>query len=184
MKILWLVLLLSVASFFASATEIASKDDVLKSVVTQVQTGSYQNTDPNHVNSANLTLVSAPSPELSATGGRSQAPVQFIVAAQPPKPVEHHFFDRTNAIGFAIHAAIRTADATQSCIMIGRGRQENWLPMKSCAGVATYSLSMIPAQIGASYLMHRWGHHRLERLMPYAWSIPSAAGIAVSTRSW
>jgi hypothetical protein len=109
----------------------------------------------------------------------------FIVAATPAEPVvTHRLFDRTNRIGFAIHAAIRAADAAQTCVALRNGAREAWLPMKGCAGIAAYSLSMVPAQIGTSYLLHRRGYHKMERLMPYLWAAPSAAGIAVSMRAW
>jgi len=108
----------------------------------------------------------------------------LMIATTPANVVPHRFFDRENLIGTAIHAAVRTADAVQTCMLLGRGAREAWLPMKGCPAIAAYSFSMIPAQIGNSYLMHRSGHHKLERWMPYLWSAPSAAGIAVSLKSW
>jgi hypothetical protein len=108
----------------------------------------------------------------------------FIIAVAPAKVETHRFFDRANLIGTTIHAAVRVADATQTCILVGRGAREAWLPMKGCPAIAAYSLSMVPAQIGSSYLMHRSGRHKLEKLMPYLWAAPSAAGIGVSMRAW
>jgi hypothetical protein len=96
----------------------------------------------------------------------------------------HRFFDRENVVGIVVHAAIRSADAAQTCTFMGHNAKEAWLPMKSCSGVAAYSLSMIPAQIATSYFLHRRGAHRLERLTPYLWAAPSAAGIAISARAW
>jgi hypothetical protein len=97
----------------------------------------------------------------------------------------HRFFDRQNIIGFAVHGAVRVADSTQSCILLGRsGRQEAWLPTKTCASITAYSLSMVATQILGSYGLHRGGYHALERWLPYAWAAPSAAGIAVSIKAW
>ncbi len=97
----------------------------------------------------------------------------------------HAFFDRKNTIGFAVHGAIRAADAAQTCALLNKpGRRESWLPMNSCGAIVGYSMSMIPAQIGSSYLLHRSGHHTLERWLPYFWAAPSAAGVAVSLRAW
>ncbi len=97
----------------------------------------------------------------------------------------HAFFDRKNTIGFAVHGAIRAADAAQTCALLNKpGRRESWLPMNSCGAIVGYSMSMIPAQIGSSYLLHRSGHHTLERWLPYVWAAPSAAGFAVSLRAW
>ena len=118
----------------------------------------------------------------------SHFPVQtsglFIVAVTPVDVAPHRFFDRANLIGIAIHAAVRTADAAQTCASINAGAHEAWLPMKGCPAIAGYSLSMVPAQIGSSYLMHRRGHHKLEKLMPYLWAVPSAVAIGVSARAW
>jgi hypothetical protein len=108
----------------------------------------------------------------------------FIVAATPAKVETHRFFDRANLIGTAIHAAVRTADAVQTCALLSRGGHEIWLPMKGCPAIAAYSLSMVPAQIGNSYLLHRSGHHKLEKWVPYLWAAPSAAGIGFSMRAW
>jgi hypothetical protein len=101
-----------------------------------------------------------------------------------PKPPVHRFFDRPNLIGLAVHTAIRSADAAQTCTFMGHGVKEVWLPMKTCPAIAAYSLSMVPAQMATSYLLHRRGYHRLERWTPYLWAAPSAAGIAVSMRTW
>jgi hypothetical protein len=108
----------------------------------------------------------------------------FIVAATPAKVETHRFFDRANIIGTAIHAAVRTADAVQTCALLSRGAREAWLPMKSCPAIAAYSLSMVPAQIASSYLMHRSGNYKMEKWMPYLWAAPSAVAIGVSIRAW
>ncbi|HZU21573.1 MAG TPA: hypothetical protein VE998_02005 [Terriglobales bacterium] len=89
----------------------------------------------------------------------------------------HNFFDRRELIDTSIHLGLRTVDAAQSC------RQdfvEEWLPFQSCRSIAAYSLSMVPLQLGAGYLLHRLGHHRLERVLPYAFSAGAASGIGKS----
>ncbi len=107
----------------------------------------------------------------------------FVMAATTPKPkATDKFFNRANLLGFSVHAAIRAADAAQTCERLGNGVHEAWLPMKSCASIAAYSMSMVPAQIATSYLLHRRGHYQLEKWMPYLWAAPSAAGIAISMR--
>ncbi len=136
------------------------------------------------------TFVGVTSP-LRLASAESRIPVSsadkpglFMIAPGSAIVVPHRFFDRENLIGVIIHAAIRTADVAQTCILLGRGAREAWLPMKGCPGIAAYSFSMIPAQIGNAYLLHRSGHHKLERWAPYLWSAPSAAGIAVSLKAW
>lgn len=124
----------------------------------------------------------------------SPAPSTNILAATmphktstetPTQAMTHRFFDRENLIGFAVHGAVRIADSTQSCMLLGKsGRQESWLPTKTCSSITAYSLSMVATQILGSYGLHRSGYHMLERWLPYAWAAPSAAGIAVSIKAW
>lgn len=135
------------------------------------------------VSNDNLFRIVAAEPALSVS---TYAPGNFMIAPVPvpEQTMTHRFFDRENLIGMAVHAAVRTADAVQTCTMLGRGAREAWLPMKGCAGITAYSLAMVPAQIGNAYLLHRTGHHKLERWMPYVWAAPSAAGIAYSMRTW
>jgi hypothetical protein len=120
----------------------------------------------------------------SSISARPITAASMVMVVSLPKPPVHPFFDHTNLVGIAVHTAIRTADAAQTCALIGGRIKEVWLPMKSCPAIAAYSLSMVPAQIATSYLLHRRGYHRLERWTPYLWAAPSAAGIAVSMRTW
>lgn len=148
-------------------------------------------TTENEVLTAN---VAVPAPLATTPNWRKGESIAFtaepagamILAVKPaPQPLEHRFFDRPNIIAFAVHGATRVADATQSCILLSKpGRRESWLPTQSCGAIAGYSVAMIPAQIGSSYILHRKGHHRLERWLPYAWATPSALGIALSVKAW
>jgi hypothetical protein len=88
------------------------------------------------------------------------------VAATTPAP--HAFWDRKNALLFSGVGVFRALDYTSTRNMRDRGRQEillsNWVvdnrPLFiSIEGAAT-GLS-----IGLSYLMHRTGHHKVERLI-------------------
>ena len=108
----------------------------------------------------------------------------FIIATPPAKVETHRFFNRANLIGIAVHTAVRSADAAQTCALLSRGAHEAWLPMKSCPAIAAYSLSMVPAQIASSYLMHRKRNYIMEKWMPYMWAAPSAVAIGVSMRAW
>jgi hypothetical protein len=123
-----------------------------------------------------------------ASSGATAATISYpVVIAEPAKVqnTSHRFMDRTNLIGMSVHATVRVADATQTCILLGRpGRREIWLPMHSCGAIAAYSVSMVPAQVGSSYMLHRTGHHKLERWLPYMWAAPSAVGVGLSVRSW
>jgi len=58
-------------------------------------------------------------------------------------PIEHHFWDKENDLLFAGVAAARTLDYH--------------------AGFAFIEAGATGVSIGASYLFHRYGHHKLER---------------------
>jgi hypothetical protein len=88
----------------------------------------------------------------------------------PAKP--HAFLDRTNLALFSADALVRSLDAestrafmTASC----RCFKEEVLPVaiaSSTPRMYAYSLGVAGAMVGAAYLAHRTGHHRLERLIP------------------
>jgi hypothetical protein len=79
---------------------------------------------------------------------------------------EHRFWDRTNDLLFAGVAASRTLDYFSTLNMRRRGRQEILLTnevVDNHAAFAVIEAAGTGASIGASYLFHRYGHHKLER---------------------
>jgi hypothetical protein len=78
----------------------------------------------------------------------------------------HSFFDRENIWLFSGVGAARTLDYFSTLNMRRRGRQEillsDWLVDHHAlfAGVEAGGTAL---SVGASYLLHRAGHHRLER---------------------
>jgi hypothetical protein len=93
-------------------------------------------------------------------------------AGQPPAststilPIEHHFGDKENDLLFAGVAAARTLDYFSTLNMRRRGRQEILLTNEAVdnhAGFAFIEAGATGVSIGASYLFHRYGHHKLER---------------------
>ena len=113
----------------------------------------------------------------SATAARAQeAP---LPAAAPPlrlaapeasqntiRAVEYRFWDKENDLLFAGVAAMRTADYFSTLNMRRRGRQEIFLTNEAVdnhAGFAFIEAGATSVSIGASYLFHRYGHHKLER---------------------
>lgn len=99
-----------------------------------------------------LELVSAPAPQ----GGQLEAPSQ------------HRFFDRENRGLFAIAAALSTADfaVTRANLQSG-GTELNPLVRpfaRSAAGLALNFAGQTIGTIGLSYVLHKTGHHRLERV--------------------
>jgi hypothetical protein len=87
------------------------------------------------------------------------------IVANPPVRV-HTFWDRTNRGLFAGIAVTRTLDYTSTINMQYRGREEILLPddvVLNRAGFAALEAASAATSIGISYLLHRTGHHRLER---------------------
>jgi hypothetical protein len=104
-----------------------------------------------------------PSPAETAHYGqaaRSQSSKTTIL------PIEHRFWDKENDLLFAGVAAARTLDYFSTLNMRRRGRQEIFLtnePVDNHAGFAFIEVGATGVSIGASYIFHRYGHHKLER---------------------
>jgi len=61
---------------------------------------------------------------------------------------------------------MRTLDYTSTLNMLRRGREEILLPgdvVRNHAGFAALEAASTATSIGISYLLHRAGHHKLER---------------------
>jgi hypothetical protein len=79
---------------------------------------------------------------------------------------EHHFWDRENDLLFTGVGAARTLDYFSTLNMRRRGRQEIFLTNEAVdnhAGFAAIEAGATGVSMGASYLFHRYGHHKLER---------------------
>jgi len=79
---------------------------------------------------------------------------------------EYRFWDKENDWLFAGVGASRTLDYFSTLNMRRRGRQEILLTndaVDNQAGFAAIEASATGVSIGASYLFHRYGHHKLER---------------------
>jgi hypothetical protein len=79
---------------------------------------------------------------------------------------EHRFWDRENDLLFTGVAASRTFDYFSTLNMRRRGRQEIFLTndaVDNHAGFAAIEAASTGVSIGAAYLFHRYGHHKLER---------------------
>ncbi len=77
----------------------------------------------------------------------------------------HRFWDRENDGLFAGVGASRTLDYFSTLNMRRRGRQEIFLTndaVDNHAAFAAIEASATGVSIGAAYLFHRYGHHKLE----------------------
>lgn len=121
--------------------------------------------------------ASAQRPELSGAGeakpdsprSREQAGADPSLAGNRRKAAPakvHRFWDKENDWLFAGVAASRTLDYFSTLNMRRRGRQEIFLTndaVDNHAAFAAIEASATGVSIGAGYLFHRYGHHRLER---------------------
>src|SRR3954465_6514739 len=87
----------------------------------------------------------------------------------PAAPVpQHRFFDRENILLFSGVAVFRGLDYASTRNMQARGREEILLPddvVNNSAAFAAVEAGGTVASMGISYLLHRTGHHKLERWM-------------------
>ena len=82
------------------------------------------------------------------------------------RPPEHRFWDRQNLYLFSAVAASRGLDYSSTLNMRRRGRQEILLTnevVDNHPAFAAIEVAATAVSIGASYLFHRYHHHRLER---------------------
>jgi hypothetical protein len=119
-----------------------------------------------------LILACTARPLFSQEPSRAAAADIYPRAAQPQPsktiilPIEHRFWDKENDLLFAGVAAARTLDYFSTLNMRRRGRQEIFLTNEAVdnhAGFAFIEAGATGVSIGASYIFHRYGHHKLER---------------------
>jgi len=111
--------------------------------------------------------------KIDAQERAAQAPPRDsdIVSPVPKSPAsdrlaEHRFWDKENRWLFAGVGAARTLDYFSTLNMRRRGRQEIFLSndvVDNHAAFGAIEAASTGASIGASYLFHRYGHHKLER---------------------
>jgi len=105
--------------------------------------------------------------QVTSAAWKPDAPTQRL--AKPEEhgsKQEHRFWDKTNAWLFAGVGASRTLDYFSTLNMRRRGRQEILLTddvVDNHAAFAVIEAAGTGVSIGASYLFHRYGRHKLER---------------------
>lgn len=93
------------------------------------------------------------------------------VVPDSPRPAAapvHRFWDRTNILLFSGVAVVRGMDYASTRNFQARGRQEILLPdvvVNNSAGFAALEAAGTMTSVGISYILHRTGHHTLERWM-------------------
>ncbi len=84
------------------------------------------------------------------------------------QPPTHRFWDRENILLFTGVGVIRGMDYASTRNFQARGRDEILIPddvVNNSAGFASLEAAATATSIGISYLLHRTGHHKLERWM-------------------
>jgi hypothetical protein len=107
-------------------------------------------------------------PDKPRESDAGKATLSAAPATQPvtPAPPQHAFWDRTNLLLFSGIAVTRGLDYASTRNFQARGRQEILLPddvVNNSAGFASLEAAATMTSIGISYLLHRTGHHTLER---------------------
>jgi hypothetical protein len=97
----------------------------------------------------------------------ADAPVPAAPSSELRKaPPQHRFWDRTNVRLFSAVAVSRGLDYASTRNMLDRGREEILLPddvVNNTAGFVAVEAAGAAASVGISWLLHRTGHHKLER---------------------
>jgi hypothetical protein len=125
-------------------------------------------------------LADAPEPKVPAPDTLTPLSVRSVV---PPAPLlvrpaahkTHEFFDTQNRLSFAAAVALRSADSAYTC-SVGVGttthnadgsitiHREDVLPVNSCHGVVLMNTAFTGMGVAGSYLLHKLGWHKLERV--------------------
>jgi hypothetical protein len=111
--------------------------------------------------------------EVCAQAPATEAPAPALVVVPPAgrsqraaRTQEHRFWDKQNDWLFAGVGAGRTFDYFSTLNLRRRGDQEIFLTnaiVDNHAEFAAIEAAGTGVSIGASYLFHRYGHHKLER---------------------
>jgi hypothetical protein len=105
--------------------------------------------------------------KIQATDQSGTAPqISDVVPQAIPPRATHRFWDRTNDMWFAGVGAARALDYSSTLNLRRRGLDEIFLTNSVVDNHPLFGgieAAATAASIGASYLFHRTGHHRLER---------------------
>ena len=125
-------------------------------------------------------------PDPAALGSSASIPAE-IEPTVPPNPPMHAFWDHENILLFSGIAVVRGMDYASTRNFQARGRQEILLPdavVDNSAGFASLEAAGAMTSVGISYIFHRTGHHKLERMTSFVniGTSASAVGYSLSHR--
>lgn len=102
--------------------------------------------------------------------------VRATAPSAADRPTQHKFFDRQQLMALYVHSGVRALDTVKTCRELSHGGHEDWIPTQSCGGIAAWQVGSIGLALGVSWMFHRHGNHRLERITPWVATGASAAG--------
>ncbi|HET7209970.1 MAG TPA: hypothetical protein VFI95_25580 [Terriglobales bacterium] len=107
------------------------------------------------------------------------------VAQRLPEAPSHNYWDTRNKMLFLIHAGVEATDFVITHHNLSRGgREMNPLGKSLCesgtAGQVSFFAIRTGGTLGASYLFHWTGHHKLERVVTMFMISDSAYGATYS----
>ena len=113
-------------------------------------------------------------PDSTSAESAPVSPNMAIIApsarALPEAPSQHRFWDKENRVLFASVGALSAADfAVTRSILQNGGKELNPVTRVfsgSTAGLAVNFAGETAGIIGISYIFHKTGHHKLERIAP------------------
>ena len=123
-------------------------------------------------------FAQAQADETSPASGSHQLPEAPAAVAKPGAPRQapshsflnpaptHRFWDRENLWLFSGVAVFRVLDYTSTKNFLHRGRTEVLIPddiVNNSAGFAALEAAGTATSVGISYILHRTGHHKMER---------------------
>ena len=111
-----------------------------------------------------ISLLAAPLAEAQQSASPDAG--QVSAAPAPSSIPPHAFWDKTNILLFSGVAVFRGLDYASTRNFLARGREEVLIPddiVNNAAGFASLEAAGTLTSVGLSYLLHRTGHHKLER---------------------
>ena len=112
------------------------------------------------------------------------APALVPVIAQPIAPASHRFWDRENRTLFLAAGALAAADFCSTRANLASGGKELNPVTRVFAGSTPALAANFALETGGvvalSYLFHKTGHHRLERMTSFVNVSSSAGAVAYS----
>ena len=102
-------------------------------------------------------------------------PVTVSATAIRIRPAEHRFFDFRNSMALGTFGAALAGDllATETVLAYPGFRETNPIArpfVSSRAGTAVYTTGGFMALTGGMYLAHHMHHHKIERVLPWAFA--------------